>query len=194
MLEYIFIITATLLFSIEFLFTKKYQIVAGTATEASFFQKMVAPIMFVVILFCYNQFQLHVTAFSFALAFLNAVICNLIMFFSIKALSLGSVANYSRYLLCGGLVLPVIYGAAVGDDFDIWKVISLLFIFGAIAVKFDRKEKTSKSAIISFVMLFLLKVVLSLHMKPHAMNWVFYRDHIGEMRLSSATYTITPNC
>ena len=167
MKEYVFIIVATLLFSIQFLFTKKYQMVAGTATEASFFQKMVSPIMFVFILLCYNKFQFNVTPFAFTLALTNAVISNLIMFFSIKALATGSVANYSLYLLCGGMVLPVIYGAFAGDEFGIWKILSLVLILAAIAVKIDRKEKTSKFAFLCFAMLFILNglvgVISSMH-------------------------------
>lgn len=167
MKEYAFIIFATLLFSVQFLFTKKYQMVAGTATEASFFQRMIAPLAFVIILLCYNNFQLHITPFSLTIALMNGLVSVTITFFSLRALAMGSVANYSLYLLCGGMVLPVIYGVAIGDSFDIWKILSLIFIIGAIAVKFDGKEKISGKALFCFVMLFVLNglvgVISSMH-------------------------------
>lgn len=183
MLPYIFILTATLLFSVEFLFTKKYQLVAGTNTEASFFQKMVAPIMFVIILFFYNKCELHITTFSFALALINAVICNLIMFFSIKALAGGSIANYTLYLLCGGMVLPVVYGAAIGDSFDVWKGLSLLLIFGAIAVKFDGKEKANRLVLFCSVMLFLLNGAVGIVSAVHQ-GELFDFDKVSALEFS----------
>lgn len=140
---------------------------AGTAIEASFFQKTVSPVMFVLVMLCYNHFQFSVTPFAFTLALTNAVISNLIMFFSIKALSMGSVANYTLHLLCGGMVLPVVYGALIGDEFGVWKIASLVLILAAIGVKMDRKEKTGKLALLCFSMLFILNglvgVVSSMH-------------------------------
>ena len=170
MKEYIFIIAATLLFSVQFLFTKKYQTVAGTAIEAAFFHKMIAPGVFILILFCYNHFEVHITPFSLIISLAIATIYNCIMVFSLMALSRGSVANYSLYLLCGGMVLPVLYGAAIGDPFDIWKILSLILIMGAIAVKYDRNEKTDKRAYLCFAMLFFLNglsaLLATVHQSP----------------------------
>ena len=165
--EYVLICLATLLFSSQFLFTKKYQTVAGTQVEASFFQRISSPIAFIVIMLFYNRFQLSFTPFSFVLALLTALLSNAMMLFSIKALSLGSVANYSLYLLCGGMVIPVLYGALVGDSFNVWKIASIALLLTAILVKFDKKEKAGTTALIAFLMLFLLNglvgVVSSLH-------------------------------
>lgn len=166
--EYFFIIIATFLFSVQFIFTKKYQLSAGTDIEASFFHKAISPIAFGIILFFYNRCRIEFTWFSFLLALLNAVISNIITIFSIRALYRGSVANYSLYLLGGGMVLPIIYGAVFcGDSFGVWKILSIILILSAIAVKFDTKEKADKQAFLCFAGLFLLNgavgVVSSVH-------------------------------
>lgn len=166
--EYFFILIATLLFSVQFIFTKKYQLSAGTDIEASFFHKAISPIAFGVILFFYNRCRIEFTWFSFSLALVNAFISNIITIFSIRALSRGSVANYSLYLLSGGMVLPITYGALFcGDSFGVWKILSIILILSAIAVKFDTKEKADKQAFLCFAALFLLNgavgVVSSVH-------------------------------
>ena len=169
MIEYILIITATLLFSIQFLFTKKYQLTAGEDLDSSFFYKMTSPLLLIICLFIYNGFRIEYTFYSLILAFVQALIAILFSVFSIKALSKGSVVNYSLYLMSGGMIIPVIYGVLFGDSFGIWKILSIFTILFSIFIKYDKKEKTKKGAYISFFALFILNgmvgVIASLHQK-----------------------------
>jgi drug/metabolite transporter (DMT)-like permease len=157
------------MFSVQFLFTKQYQLKAGADINASFFHKMTSPILLILALFIYNGFRFEFASYSLILALLNGIIMVSISIFSIRALSKGSISNYSLYLLSGGMVLPVIYGAFTGDSFGGFKITSILIILIGVFIKYDKKEKVNFSAYTCFFMLFILNglvgIVSSLHQR-----------------------------
>lgn len=170
MIEYLLIITATVMFSVQFLFTKKYQLKAGADISASFFHKGISPLLLILALFIYNGFKFEFTSYSFFLALINAIIMLANSVFSISALAKGSISNYSLYLLSGGMVLPVIYGAFTGDSFGVFKIISILFILIGIFIKYDKNEKASIGAYICFIMLFILNGLIGIISSLHQRN------------------------
>lgn len=184
-LEYFLIVVATFLFSIQFIFTKKYQLCVGAGIEASFFQKAISPIIFGLILLIYSGFKVEFTWFSLLMSSCNVVINLALTLYTLKALSKGSISNYSLYLLGGGMVIPVIFGACIGESFGVWKILSIACIVVAILIKFDFKEKANFGAFVCFIMLFVLNglvgVVSSIHQKD-----VF---GVG-LSVSSHSYTI----
>ena len=143
------------MFSVQFLFTKQYQLKAGADINASFFHKMTSPILLILALFIYNGFRFEFASYSLILALLNGIIMVSISIFSIRALSKGSISNYSLYLLSGGMVLPVLYGVFTGDSFGVFKISSILIILVAVFIKYDKKEKANLSTYICFFMLFI---------------------------------------
>ena len=109
MIPYILICIATILFSVQFIFTKKYQQSAGTDMESTYLFNAVSPIAFVLILFFMDGMKIEITWFALLLAFMNAIVCSACTYFSIKALALGSLTNYSLWLMSGGMILPFLY-------------------------------------------------------------------------------------
>lgn len=161
MKEYIFIIAASMMFSVQFAFTKKYQQTAGTDLKASFLYNALSPILFALIMFFYDKCTLSITPFALIMSLLWAVVSNVITYFSIKALALGSLSNYSLFLLAGGMVLPAVYGAFFGDEFTLPRILGILLVLVAVFIRLDRKEKIEKKTILCFFMLFLLNGLIS---------------------------------
>ena len=142
MLEaYLFISVASVLFSIQFAFTKQYQTLAGTDKKATFLYNALSPIAFAFIILGIEGFQIDFTWFSLFLSLVWAIVACVITYFSIKALSLGSVGNYSLFMMAGGMVLPAIYGVFFGDDFGIFKVLGIFLVLFAVFLRIDFKEK-----------------------------------------------------
>ncbi len=184
-LEYFLIIIATILFSIQFLFTKKYQLCVGTGFDASFFQKAISPIAFGIILLIYAGFKVEVTWFSLLMSSCNVAINLVLTLFSLKALSKGSISNYSLYLLGGGMVIPVIFGACIGESFGLWKILSIVCIVVAILIKFNFKEKVDIRMYLCFIMLFALNGLVGV------VSAIHQRDVFGVgLSVSSQSYTI----
>jgi drug/metabolite transporter (DMT)-like permease len=171
-LEYFLIIFATVLFSVQFLFTKKYQLCVGSGASASFFHKAIAPIAFAVVLTVYSfitipNFKIEITWFSFLLSLCMLGVTLTLSLLSLKVLAKGSVANYGLYLLSGGMIVPVVFGFFIGDSFGVWKILSILCILGAILVKFNFNEKLDFKSYVFLVGLFILNglsgVVSTIH-------------------------------
>lgn len=173
--EYIYIIAATVLFSAQFLFTKKYQTVAGVGFDASFFHKSVSPILLILALFIYNGCKIEFSLFSFLLAFCHALVVVSLSIFSIKSLAKGSISNYSLYLLSGGMVIPVIYGLITNDPFGIWKIISILVILLGVLIKYEKGEKTKKGTMFLYTMLFVLNGLVGIIASVHQQNVFSYQ-------------------
>ncbi len=167
--EYVMIIIATVLFSIQFLFTKKYQLCVGTGKEASFFHNSISPITFALILLIYSGFRIEFTWYAFILALCGVGVSIGLVMFGLKALSIGTVSNYSLYLLSGGMIVPVIYGAIMGEPFGVWKIISIVCVIIAIVIKFNFKEKVNFRTYLLLFTIFILNglsgVISSLHQK-----------------------------
>ncbi len=182
---YLFIITASILFSIQFAFTKKYQTSAGTGMKSSFLYNALSPVAFFLIMFFIDGCKLQFTTFSIVMSLLWAIVCNVITFYSIQALALGSVSNYSLFLLGGGMILPAIYGAIWGGDtFGIFKIIGILLVLAAVCIKIDFKEKADKRATFAFIMLFLLNGLVGI------LASIYQSDLLPFARPSATQYSI----
>ena len=156
------IITATMMFSIQFAFTKKYQLLAGDGLCASFVYNAVSPLAFGVIMLFICHFCLDWSPFTIIMSMLWAVIANAITYYSIRSLRLGSVSNYSIFLLGGGMVLPAIFGFIIGDAITIGKCLGIALIIAALVVRSERGDKSQKGALFSFLMIFLLNGAISI--------------------------------
>lgn len=164
---YLLITSASILFSIQFVFTKKYQTTAGNDLKATFLYNAISPIGFAIVIFFMEKCKVDCTPFSLLLAMTWAVVCNAITYFSIKALSLGSISNYSLFLMAGGMVLPTVYGVFFGDSFGVFKILGIAFVLFAVLMRVNIKEKADKKALLCFFALFLFNgsvgIISSLH-------------------------------
>ena len=152
----LYICIASILFSIQPAFTKQYQKNAGEGLKSSFIYNATSPLLFIAIMFFYEGMKLDFTLYSFVMAMIWAVICNAMSFFQIKALSSGNVANYSLFLLGGGMIIPVVYGAIFGDDFGAFKITGVILVCIAVLIKINPKEKGEKGSLFSLIAIFLL--------------------------------------
>lgn len=107
---------ACLLFSLQFLFSKGYQLRAGSNLRASLRMILYDGIWVFLFFFALNGFRIQMTAGAALYGLLYAgcaVACSVCSLFAMK---LGKVAIISMFTLTGGLVLPVFYGVvALGE-------------------------------------------------------------------------------
>ena len=158
---YLLITLATVMFSVQFAFIKKFQTLAGAGLKASFIYNVVSPIAYAVIMLALENFKLQFTPFVIITSLIWAVISNAITYFSIKSLSYCSISNYSLFLLSGGMILPVIYGFFTGDEFGIFRVLGILLISFSILIKLNA-EKPTKEAVFCYFAIFILNGLISI--------------------------------
>ena len=186
--EYIFVVIAVTLFSIQFVFTKKYQQAAGSGMEATFLFNTISPVAFVIILFFMDGMKIETTWFALFLSFLWALVCNACSYSSIKALELGSLTNYSLYLMSGGMILPILYGAIFEhDSFSIPKLIGIFVVIAAVFVKMDFKEKANWKTTAYFLLLFLLNGSIGV------ISSIYQSQELSFEKVSSTQFSLLGN-
>lgn len=182
---YLYITIAVVLFSIQFLFTKKYQQAAGDSVKSAFLSNAVAPVGFVIIFFFLDGMKIQATPFALILAFISALVCNFCTYYSIKALALGSLTNYSLWLMSGGMLLPVLYGGIFENDaFGVAKIIGILMVCAAVIVKMDFKEKTDWKTLLCFIALFILNGLVGV------ISSIYQSQQITFEKVSSTQFSI----
>lgn len=181
------IFLASVLFSVQFIFTKKFQLHAGADTDSTFLYTAVSPIVYLIVLAVWLFAQgegIAFTPFSIIVAFGYGIVCNACIFFSLKALSLGSMTNYSLWLLSGGMILPAIYGWVFnGEQITVWIILGFLLVITAILLKIDYREKAGRNALICCALLFLSNGFVSVFSAVHQ-GGLFAFDKVNSLQFS----------
>ncbi len=156
--------------------------------ESTYLFNAVSPIAFVLILFFMDGMKIEITWFALLLAFMNAIVCSACTYFSIKALALGSLTNYSLWLMSGGMILPFLYGVLFeSDTLGIAKIFGILLVLAAVIIKMDFKEKTDRKAILCFILLFILNGLVGV------ISSVYQSEQLVFSKVSSTQFSLLSN-
>lgn len=154
-MDYLMIVGAAFLFSLQFLFTNRYEAETGGGWNASLKFSLYSGISGLVVLFVVNSFRLSFSGISLALAAVYAVICIGCSYASIKAFQYGNMSVYSVYCMIGGMLLPFVYGVARGEDFTVMRLICCLLIALSVMLTIQKGEG-SRKAMRYYIMIFVL--------------------------------------
>ena len=154
---YLMIIIATMLFSIQFVFTKCYQKEKGSTFFYSTIFMAISCLAMIPFFLILNQGKLEFTWFSFIIACLYAIDALLCSVFGAKTLSRANLSVYSLFLMLGGMLLPFLYGLAIGEDLTVFKGIAVICILLAIlfTLKKDDSKKMDWLTVVCFFMIFV---------------------------------------
>ena len=170
--KYILLLLSAFLFSSEFIFVKLFERKNGSSyTSALAFSLggsvIGLPILLLCFFFCngYSFSGLGVGGFTLgmtaALAFVS-VAANII---GIKAVSIGSVAVYTLFMMLGGIIVPFVVGAAfLNETVKVWYIIATALLTGALVLPvFDKSQNQSgqKEKFLLFIFLCCLLFMLN---------------------------------
>lgn len=154
-MDYLMIVGAAFLFSMQFLFTSRYEAETGGGWSSSLKFTLYSGIAGLAVLFIVNGFKLSFSVVSLALAALYAVVCIGCSYASIKAFQYGNMSVYSVYCMIGGMLLPFIYGVACGEDFTLMRLICCLLIALSVVLTIQKGDASQK-AMRYYIMIFIL--------------------------------------
>lgn len=154
---YLMIVGATILYSIQFIFTKLYQCKKGSTFFYSMIFGAVSGISAFVFLFVLNRGNVEFTPFSFWIALAFAVDVTLCTIFGAKTLSRANLSVYSLFMMLGGMILPVLYGLTLGESFTVMKALAIVSMIIAMICPLKKEEgkKTDVFTIICFIAIFI---------------------------------------
>ena len=166
---YILLLTASVLFSTQFVFTKYYQKTKGSGFFYSLVFGIIASFVSIPLFLAVNKFRFEFSSVSFALACVYAVVNISLSAFSTKALSCANLSFFSLSMLLGAMVVPFIYGVCIGETVTAWKIIAVVAVTASLFVSPRKNDdkKSSAFAVVCIVAVFILNglssVIVSFH-------------------------------
>lgn len=148
--NYIMIIIADILFSLQFLMTGTYSRRNGgdIAVSLSFSggtALIIGAYMFVVDGIT-NGFGLELTWYSVLLGLAMVAVNLLSGYFSIKSLKFINLSLYSVFMMLGGMIVPSVFGILVGETLTLGKILCALLIMVAMALSIEKTAGGKKGA------------------------------------------------
>lgn len=154
---YLMVVLATVLYSIQFVFTKFYQKEKGSSFFYSTIFSAIACFVSVPFFLIINKGKVEFTWFSFLTACLFALDCIFCTVFGAKTLSRANLSVYSLFLMLGGMLLPFIYGFTIGEKLTVFKGIAVVCVLVAMLFTLQKEEgkKLDFGTIICFILTFV---------------------------------------
>lgn len=155
---YLMLVSATFLYSFQFIFTKLYQREKGSSFYYSMIFGAIACFATLPFALFLTDGKIEFTPFSFAIAFLYALDVTVCTVFGTKTLSRANLSLYSLFLMLGGMLLPFLYGLIIiGESFTIAKAIALVSVCIAmiLPLKKEKGKRTDKFTFICFAVIFI---------------------------------------
>ncbi|MBQ8849057.1 MAG: EamA family transporter [Clostridia bacterium] len=156
MINYALVITATVLFSLQFLFNQRFQQSNGTDLKASLVFSLYKSIVIIVIMLFIAGFRVGFTWFSLLMATVYSVSGILMSYYSLKAFSVANLSVFSVFSMLGGMLLPFLLGVIFyGEPLTVFKVICCILIVGAVLLNVKTGKQNRKGLFYCFAVFFL---------------------------------------
>lgn len=150
-MNYLLIVAANILFSLQFLMTGAYS--RRNESSAAVSLTFVTGTSFIVGIYVFfvdwimGGFGIKITWYS-ALLSLAATVMNFVSnYFSMKSLKITNISLYSVFLMLGGMIVPSVFGVMVGESVTVGKILCLFLIIIAMMFSIDRTDGGKKGAI-----------------------------------------------
>ena len=160
-MEYFFIFLAVGCFSLQFIFTKFFAERVEQTLETALTMLFLTGVFGATLFFAVNGFTVRFSTPSIWLALLFAVVMIPYYTLSFKALTLGSVAIYSTFMMLGGMLLPFLYGVAWLSEPLFWgKSVGCIFLCACILAQGMTQQKSEGEKNKKNTLFFLLCVCI----------------------------------
>jgi len=140
------LLAAVILLALDFALNKVYQRRAGTSPKAGFRFNAMLGIFTAAIFWVANGFQLHFSAYSMLLAAGFAITVMLYNLCGFRIMKHGSMAQYTLFLMSGGMLLPYVCGLLFWNEpFSLLRTAGLVVILAAVIFSNGDGSKLDKS-------------------------------------------------
>lgn len=156
---------AATLFSLQFLFNKKFEEESGSSLSSSMLFSFISSLAGLVLLLAVNGFRVEFSLFSLLWAAAYAVDGVLFTLASVKAFRTVNLSAYSIFSMLGGMLLPSVYGILFCNE-QLTLFRGLCFVLIAVSVAFTVKLGQSKGFLLYgavFVLNGLVGIISVIH-------------------------------
>lgn len=174
MKDYLLVILAAVLLAFGFVLQKLYQNKNNDSGSDGIDFSILSAICSVFFLLFTSGFSLSFTWYSFINALLKTSCCIAYTIIGFKILKEGKVALYTLFLMCGGMLLPAVWGwLFLNENPKFLHVIGVIVILVAVILNGLGKEKPSFKVLLMCSAVFVLNGFVSVFSKLHQTNTTF---------------------
>ncbi len=142
---YLLLVCEAALFSMEFLFSRRFKNSRGDNTESTLCFLIYTGIARFVLLWALNGFCIQFTRYSFFMAAVYSIAAMTAAFFSLKALSAVNLSIFSIFIMLGGMALPFLCGVVFfGEALMGEKLICFAMMAAAMILTYEKGDSTLK--------------------------------------------------
>lgn len=185
MIDYVLVIVAVVLFSVQFFFHQQYERRAhGGLFSVAVFGAVTGFVAFVS-MWAIAGFRLCVTPFSLAIAALRAVNSVLYSFAALKALGRVNLSVFTLFAMLGGMALPLVVGVfAYGEQLSVFGWIGCALVLVSLAFTMKRGEG-KKSGLVFYAAVFVTNGMSGVWAKIHQSTELPHMESAAFLSLSS---------
>lgn len=166
--QYLFLVGAAVLLTVDFALNKTYQKLKGISPAAVFAFNSLIGLFTAIIFFVINSFRADFSIYSFIMAALVNVLVMCYSIIGFRLLNTGTMALYTLFLMSGGMVVPYIFGMLfLGEPFSALKAIALILILAGVILPNANNEKINTGQIAMCITVFILNGFVSVVSKLH---------------------------
>ena len=167
-LYYVLVIISTVLFSLQFLFTQRFQQINGTGMKATQVFSLYKSLVIILMMLLISGFKVQFSWFSLGMATIYAISSITMSYYSLKAFSVANLSVFSVFSMLGGMILPFFLGVLFFDEGDnlIFKIICCALIVVAVLLNI-KSGKQDKKALFYYFAVFVLNGMAGVISKIH---------------------------
>lgn len=162
------VLAAAVLLALEFACSKFYQSLEGVSVQAGLRYNAVSGGVSALIMWTLSGFRPEWTVFSVLLALGMALCSTAYTLLCFRILNLGGMALYSTFLMCGGMLLPYIFGILfLGEAVTPLRTLGLTIVLAAVILSNFSKQAISSRLLMLCIAVFILNGLVSILSKCH---------------------------
>lgn len=190
-LYYTLVIISTILFSLQFLFTQRFQETSGTGMKPTLVFSLYKSLVIILMMLLISGFKIQFSWFSLLMATVYAVSSMAMSYYSLKAFAVANLSVYSVFSMLGGMILPFFLGVLFFDEGDklVFKIICCALIVVAVLLNV-KSGKQDKKALFYYFAVFVLNGMSGVISKLHQSSSLSPVDSSSFMLWSSVVTVV----
>ena len=154
-IHYVLVISAALMFSLQFFFNQGYQKASGKGLSQSLNFTAYTSILTIFIMLVLGGFKVQISSLVIMISCINAINSILYSYAAIRAFEKANLSVFSVFAMLGGMILPFLYGVIFNGEPMSWtKGACVVLIILALAITI-KGEKNIGRGVIFYIIVFI---------------------------------------
>lgn len=164
---YALVIIATIFFSLQFFCQQRYEEDCGTELKDALGFSLYKGVVVAVMMLILGKFKIQFSWFSVVISGVYALSYILMIYFSLKALSVANLSVFSVFAMLGGMMLPFLVGVMFyNEGITTFKIICCLLVALSVLLTV-RGGKSQRKALVYYLLVFVINGMVGVFSKIH---------------------------